>query len=176
MTITSKRILALTTLATVSASGHALAEGRNNSIEAGATFVGDHEMYTLGYSRDVGNNIVTGGGIFVGSDAIDMPVKNDQDAWGMYANIGYRFEIAEFDIIPKLGINYFNADVDINGGTHSGKSMNIDSVYASVGGTVNWRMVGLTVDYGKINDSAVNPINGKEFEEDVVRATLSFNF
>lgn len=93
MTITSKRILALTTLATVTASGHALAEGRNNSIEAGATFVGDHEMYTLGYSRDVGNNIVTGGGIFVGSDAIDMPVKNDQDAWGMYANIGYRFEL-----------------------------------------------------------------------------------
>jgi hypothetical protein len=37
-------------------------------------------------------------------------------------------------------------------------------------------MVGLTVDYGKINDSAINPMTNKKFEEDVVRATLSFNF
>ncbi|APX08290.1 hypothetical protein OA39_00244 [Vibrio campbellii] len=176
MTITSKRILALTTLATLAASGQALAEGRNNSIEAGATFVGDHEMFALGYSRDVGNNIVTGGGFFIGNDTIDMSASSDQDAWGMYANVGYRFEIAEFDIIPKIGLNYFNADVDIKSGDHSGKSMNIDNVYASIGGTVNWRMIGLTVDYGKINDSTVNPITNKEFEEDVVRATVSFNF
>ncbi|MFN1650232.1 porin family protein [Vibrio rotiferianus] len=176
MIITSKRILALTTLATLAASGQVLAEGRNNSIEAGATFVGGNEMFALGYSRDLGNKIVTGGGVFFGDNAIDMSESNDQDAWGMYANVGYRFEIAEFDIIPKIGLNYFNADVDIKSGEHSGESMNIDNIYASIGGTVNWRMVGLTVDYGKINDSAINPMTNKKFEEDVVRATLSFNF
>ena len=49
--------------------------------------------------------------------------------------------------------------------------INIDNVYGSIGTTVNWRMIGLTVDYGKINDSAMVPDGSggtTPFEEDVV--------
>ncbi|MGI9875360.1 hypothetical protein ACKVMW_07160 [Vibrio chagasii] len=155
----------------------ALAGDRDNSIEAGVTFIGNQELATFGYSKALSNNIVVGGGFSLGTEAVDLDEPNSQDAWGLYSNIGYRFEIAEFDIIPKVGINYLNADVE--SGDASFNDINIDNVYGSVGAAVNWRMIGLTVDYGKINDSAMVP-NGpdstKQFEEDVVRVTASFNF
>ncbi|CAK2151610.1 hypothetical protein VCRA2110O318_60178 [Vibrio crassostreae] len=113
----------------------------------------------------------------MGTEVVDLPEPNSQDAWGLYSNIGYKFEIAEFDIIPKIGINYLNADVEFDDASLNG--LNIDNVYGSIGTTVNWRMIGLTVDYGKINDSAMVPDGSggtTPFEEDVVRVTTSFNF
>ncbi|MCZ8498408.1 hypothetical protein O9929_11675 [Vibrio lentus] len=89
---------------------------------------------------------------------------------GLYSNIGYKFEIAEFDIIPKVGINYLNADVNDNS---SFNDINIDNAHGSIG-TTNWRMIGLTVDDKKINDSAMVPDGSggtTPFEEDVVRVT-----
>ncbi|MCK6264286.1 hypothetical protein KP803_13480 [Vibrio sp. ZSDE26] len=38
-------------------STHDLAEDRNKSIEAGATFIGDQTLATFGYSHDLGNNV-----------------------------------------------------------------------------------------------------------------------
>ncbi|MGF1754670.1 hypothetical protein L4C33_13850 [Vibrio makurazakiensis] len=154
----------------------ALANDKSNSIEAGATFIGDQELVTLGYSRELPNNIVVGGGFMLGTEAVDLAQPNSQDAWGLYSNIGYKFEVAEFDIIPKVGLNYLNADVRFDQPTES--DINIDNVYASVGATVNWRMIGLTMDYGKINDSAMIPTSSgtKPFEEDVFKITASFNF
>ncbi|MGF1885742.1 hypothetical protein L4D13_06330 [Photobacterium profundum] len=156
----------------------AYAKDRNHAIEAGATFIGDQELATFGYSYEVANNIVVGGGFMLGTQAIDgLPSPNSQDAWGLYSNVGYKFEVAEFDIIPKIGINYFNADVQFE--DQASSDINIDNVYASVGATVNWRMIGMTVDYGQINDSAKIPDGSggyQSFEEDVVRVTASFNF
>ncbi|MGF1698527.1 hypothetical protein L4C54_23070 [Vibrio lamellibrachiae] len=156
-------------------STNALANDRNKSIEAGATFVGDQTLATFGYSHELSNNIVTGGGFSIGTDTIDgLPEPNEQDAWGLHANVGYKFEIGEFDIIPKVGINYLNADVKFNDAQHN--DFNLDNVYASVGGTVNWRMLGLSVDYGKLSDNYNYDGNNVEFDEDVVRVTASFNF
>ncbi|MGF1722436.1 hypothetical protein L4D20_20625 [Vibrio kyushuensis] len=158
-------------------STNALADDRNKSIEAGATFIGDQTLATFGYSHELGNNIVTGGGFSIGTDTIDgLEEPNEQDAWGLHANVGYKFEVGEFDIIPKVGINYLNADVKYNGTDPASNDFNLDNVYASVGGTVNWRMVGLSVDYGKLSDT-YNPGTGDvKFDEDVVRVTASFNF
>ncbi|MBW3695085.1 hypothetical protein EK599_05240 [Vibrio sp. T187] len=165
-------ILPAIVASTVCMSLPTLANDRSNSIEAGATFIGNQELVTFGYSRELPNNIVVGGGFSLGTEAVDVGEPSSQDAWGLYSNIGYKFEIAEFDIIPKVGINYLNADVRFDDPASS--DINIDNVYGSIGTTVNWRMLGLTVDYGKINDSAM--VNGKQFEEDVVRLTASFNF
>ncbi|MGF1800168.1 hypothetical protein MID13_21610 [Vibrio gigantis] len=164
-------------IATVCIPLSAFAKDRDNSIEAGVTFIGNQELATFGYSKELSNNIVVGGGFSLGTEAVDLEQSNSQDAWGLYSNIGYKFEIAEFDIIPKIGINYLNADVEFDDASLNG--LNIDNVYGSIGTTVNWRMIGLTVDYGKINDSAMvpdGPNSTKPFEEDVVRVTASFNF
>ncbi|WP_210473567.1 hypothetical protein [Vibrio crassostreae] len=170
-------VLPAIVIATVCIPLSAFAKDRDNSIEAGVTFIGNQELATFGYSRELSNNIVVGGGFSLGTEAVDLSEPNSQDAWGLYSNIGYKFEIAEFDIIPKIGINYLNADVEFDDGSPNG--LNIDNVYGSIGTTVNWRMIGLTVDYGKINDSAMVPDSSnstKPFEEDVVRVTASFNF
>ncbi|MCZ8485546.1 hypothetical protein O9993_06635 [Vibrio lentus] len=47
------------------------------------------------------NNIVVSGGFSLGTEAVDLDEPNSQDAWGLYSNIGYKFEIAEFDIILR---------------------------------------------------------------------------
>ncbi|MGY3572161.1 hypothetical protein [Vibrio paucivorans] len=155
---------------TACASGSAFSAERNRSFEAGATLVGDQTLATLGYSHEIGNNIVAGGGFSFGTEAVEFEEPNDQDAWGLYANIGYKFQIAEFDIIPKVGINYLNADVEFEDSSMA--DFNLDNVYPSVGGTVNWRMIGLTVDYGKLSET----YNDQDIEEDVVRVTASVNF
>ncbi|WP_394246743.1 hypothetical protein [Vibrio profundi] len=165
-------ILPAIAISSVCVSLPSFANDRNNSIEGGATFIGNQELVTFGYSRELSNNIVVGSGFMLGTDTVELDEPNSQDAWGLYSNIGYKFEVAEFDIIPKVGINYLNADVRFDDSSTS--DINIDNVYGSVGATVNWRMIGLTVDYGKINDSAM--VDGKPFEEDVVKVTASFNF
>lgn len=173
-------VLPAIVISTVCMSLSAFANSRDNSIEAGVTFIGNQELASFGYSKELSNNIVVGGGFSLGTEAVDLDEPNSQDAWGLYSNIGYKFEIAEFDIIPKIGINYLNADVRFD--DSASNDINIDNVYGSIGTTVNWRMIGLTVDYGKINDSAMVPMGTSPnssttpFEEDVVRVTASFNF
>ncbi|WEM45361.1 autotransporter domain-containing protein (plasmid) [Photobacterium sp. DA100] len=171
-------------LACLLISSASMASDRNQSIDAGVTFIGDMEMATLGYSKTLAHNIVTSAGFMIGNDEYDFNLpegmSDDQDAWGLYTSVGYKIEIAEFDIIPKISLNYLNADVNFKDESGSEFSaLNIDNVYGSIGGTVNWRMVGITVDYGKIQESNVmlpGQSEPNDIEEDVVRVMASFNF
>ncbi|MCZ8489303.1 hypothetical protein O9992_25800 [Vibrio lentus] len=52
-------------VSTVCMSLSAFANSRDNSIEAGVTFIGNQELASFGYSKELSNNIVVGGGFLI---------------------------------------------------------------------------------------------------------------
>ncbi len=84
---------------------------------------------TSAISKELSNNIVVSGGFSLGTEAVDLDEPNSQDAWGLYSNIGYKFEIAEFDIILRSVLTIW---MQMWFDDSASNDINIDNVYGSI--------------------------------------------